>query len=248
VPVSHCGGGGFACQPAAGAPQLIHQGRKRAYTLDDLRKAQDMIGADVMAIHLNYLQEVVQPEGDTAAEGCLERIREMAHDLPCLVKETGAGISNEVAKRLKGTGIVALDVSGTGGTSFAAVEMHRAKRQGDLSLQDMGEVFFDWGIPAPVCVLEAQVGLPIIASGGVRNGLDVARGLVLGASCAGMARGILEDAMVSSKRVEKRLLQVKRELQAAMFLLGAKDVRALANKRYIVTGLTRQWIKAKKGE
>ncbi len=141
-----------------GAPQLIKQGRKKAFTLDDVKAAFDMIDADVMAIHLNYLQEVAQPEGDLRAVGCLDRIRALAKDMPCMVKETGAGISEDVALRLKGTGVVALDVSGLSGTSFAAVEMHRAKRQGDEGLAAIGELYSDWGIPAPVSVVQCPSG------------------------------------------------------------------------------------------
>ena len=110
-----------------GAPQLVKQKNKKAYGADAVRKAKELIDADYVAIHLNFLQEVVQPEGDTNACGCFDAIRELARDLPIIVKETGAGMSKETVDRLLGTGIAAIDISGMGGTSFSAVEMYRAE-------------------------------------------------------------------------------------------------------------------------
>jgi len=225
-----------------GAPQLIKQGRKKAFTLDDVKAAFDMIDADVMAFHLNYLQEAAQPEGDLRAVGCLDRIRALAREMPCMVKETGAGMSEDVALRLKGTGVVALDVSGLSGTSFAAVEMHRAKRQGDEGLAAIGELYSDWGIPAPVSVVQCQVGLPVMASGGVRHGLDLARGIVLGASCGGYARAVLPAALESAEKVKEVLTRTKRELKVAMFLTGSANIASLANKDCIITGPTKEWM------
>ena len=184
-----------------GAPQLIKQDRKKAFTVDQVKQAMEMIDADVMAIHLNFLQEAAQPEGDTNAKGCLDAIRKVAREVPSIAKETGAGISYDVAKKLKGSGIIGMDVSGTGGTSFSAVERFRAERAGNARCADIGKLFSDWGIPAPASVLEADVGLPIIASGGIEDGLQVAKVLALGAKCGGIARGVLKAAMVSPKAV-----------------------------------------------
>jgi isopentenyl-diphosphate delta-isomerase len=225
-----------------GAPQLIEQSRKKAFSLDEVRAAFDMVSADVMAIHLNYLQEVAQPEGDLRAKGCLDGIRALARSMPCMVKETGAGLSEEVALRLKGTGVMALDVSGLSGTSFSVVEMHRAKRIGDEPLAAIGQLYSDWGIPAPVSVVQAQVGLPVMASGGVRHGLDLARGIVLGASCGGMARALLPAAMESADKVKEVLLRTKRELMVAMFLTGSEDIASLAKKDCVITGPTKEWM------
>ena len=108
--------------------------------------------------------------------------------------------------RLKGSGIVGMDISGTGGTGFSAVERFRAERAGNARCADIGRLFTDWGIPAPASVLGADVGLPMIASGGIEDGLQVAKALALGAACGGIARGVLKDAMVSSKAVEERLI------------------------------------------
>lgn len=230
-----------------GAPQLIEQRKKVAFTLDQVRQAKDMVDAHVMAIHLNYLQEVAQPEGDTNAAGCMARIKDVAKEMPTILKETGAGISKETAARVKGTGIVGMDVSGVSGTSFAAVEMYRAKAMNDKRCAALGEVFFDWGIPAPAAVLEANVGLPLIASGGVLNGLHAACGLAMGASAAGIARTILPAAVQSTQAVKERLTQIHDELKVALFLTGSRDLKALTKKQYILTGRTREWVEQRRG-
>ena len=129
-----------------GAPQLIKQRRKKAFTVDQVKQAMEIIDADVMAIHLNFLQEVAQPEGDTNAKGCLDAVRKVAREVPCIAKETGAGISHRVAMKLKGSGIIGMDISGMGGTSFSAVEMFRAERAGNARCADIGRLFSDWGI------------------------------------------------------------------------------------------------------
>ena len=231
-----------------GAPQLIKQERKKAFTVDQVKQAMEIIDADVMAIHLNFLQEVAQPEGDTNAKGCLDAIRRVAREVPCIAKETGAGISHQVAMKLKGSGIIGMDISGTGGTSFSAVEMIRAERAGNARCADIGRLFSDWGIPAPASVLEANVGLPLIASGGMEDGLQVAKAMALGASCGGIARGVLKEAMISAKAVEEKLILIREELRAAMFLTGAIDVASLSCKDCIVTGKTAEWISEKDEE
>lgn len=231
-----------------GAPQLIKQNRKKAFSVDQVEQAMDMIDADVMAIHLNFLQEVAQPEGDTNSKGCLDAIRTVARKVPSIVKETGAGISREVAVKLKGSGIIGMDISGAGGTSFSSVERFRAERAGDMRCAAIGRLFSDWGIPAPASVLQANVGLPIIASGGVEDGLQVAKALALGAKCGGIARGVLKEAMISPKAVEDKLILIREELRAAMFLTGSANVASLSSKDCIVTGKTAEWISQKDEE
>lgn len=224
-----------------GAPQLIPQKRQRAFGIDEAQRAMDMIDADLLAIHLNFLQEVVQPEGDTRARGCYDGIRSLARYLPVLVKETGAGISRQVALRMKGIGVRGLDVSGAGGTSFSKIEGKRATMIGDRRSEGIANTFGEWGIPAPISVMWADVGLPIIASGGIVNGLQAAKSIAVGADCAGTARAVLKDALVSSEAVETRLVQMIDELRIAMFLTGAKDVRELGSSSYALTGTTRDW-------
>jgi len=225
-----------------GAPQLVKQRRKEAFRKDAMKTALDMIDADLLGIHLNFLQEIVQPEGETNAKGCLSAIREIAREFPVIVKETGAGISNEVALKLKGTGIRGIDVSGTGGTSFSAVEMYRSERMGDARGVAIGETFREWGIPAPVSVIWANVGLPLIASGGIGNGVHVAKGIVLGAKCAGVARSVLREALESPESVERKLALILEEFRGAMFLTGSRSVGELSKKDYIMTGAVKDWI------
>lgn len=224
-----------------GAPQLIPQRDKRAFGAEDARKALDMIGGDVLAVHLNFLQEAAQPEGDTRARGCHEAIRSLAREVPLIVKETGAGISREVALRLKGIGVRGLDISGTGGTSFSKVEALRSHAQGDRKCAAIGRTFGEWGIPAPISVRWASVGLPIIASGGIADGHQAAKSIVVGAQCAGTARAVLKEAIVSSQEVEGKLRLMLDEFRTAMFLTGSSSIAELASRDFILTGPTREW-------
>ncbi len=164
-----------------GAPQLV-----QGYGVKEAEKAVEMIEADGLAIHLNPLQEAVQPEGEANYAGVLQEIEEIAEKLqvPIIVKETGAGVSSEVAKKLEKVGVKSVDVSGVGGTSWAAVEYYRAKTVKDVFHQQLGESFWDWGIPTVASLVEVSQStkLTVIASGGVRTGKDVAKTLALGAS------------------------------------------------------------------
>ncbi len=226
-----------------GAPQLIKQKKKKAYGVEDINKAKDLIDADYVAIHLNFLQEVVQPEGDTNAKRCYDAIRDIAREVPIIVKETGAGISNDTLERIEGIGINGVDLAGMGGTSFSAVELYRARDSNNSILSSLGETFFDWGIPTPVSVLTADTNLPLIASGGVRTGLDVARAIVLGASCAGAANLVLKEAMESANAVKNKLTIIREELRAAMLLTGSADLEELSNKKYVLLGQTSEWMR-----
>ncbi|MDR3074476.1 MAG: type 2 isopentenyl-diphosphate Delta-isomerase [Candidatus Methanoplasma sp.] len=225
-----------------GAPQLVRQHSKDRFSSEDIGRAKDLVDADVMAIHLNFLQEVIQPEGDTNARGCFDAIRDIAKEHRTIVKETGAGISREVASRLKGTGIIGMDISGAGGTSFSAVELYRAMAGNDIIRTNMGESFFDWGIPSPVSLMEAKNGLPIIASGGILDGIHVASSIAMGASCAGAAHAVLREATESSDAVIEKLTLIREELRAAMLLTGSENIKQLSGARYIVLGQTKQWL------
>jgi isopentenyl-diphosphate Delta-isomerase len=227
-----------------GAPQIIPQGEgDPVITVAEAREAMDLIGADLLAIHLNFLQEMVQPEGDRKARGAVAEIGRLAHFLPVLVKETGAGISRSVAERLRDQGVRGFDVSGTGGTSFAAVEHHRAVEKGALREARVGKTFWDWGIPSPVSLRQlVPLGLPLIASGGIRSGLDVARAVVLGATAAGTAGGILRAASTGYQETKAELEILVHEFKVAMFLTGSRTVREMQRAPYVLTGETREWL------
>ncbi len=225
-----------------GAPQLVKQKTKDRFYKEDIAKAKELVDADLVAIHLNFLQEVIQPEGDTNSVGCYDAIRDIARDFPIIVKETGAGISSEVAMRLKGTGIQGMDIAGMGGTSFSAVEIYRAMKAGDEIRSSMGETFFDWGIPSPVSLIEARNGLPIIASGGILDGIHVASTIAMGASCAGVAHSVLREATESSEAVERKLTLIREELRAAMMLTGSSNIKQLSKARYVIMGESKEWL------
>lgn len=225
-----------------GAPQFVTQKDRAPYDIDEAIKAMKMIDADILAIHLNYLQEVVMPEGDTFGKGCLLAIKKLALQMPVLVKETGAGISYEVAVQLRKCGVKGIDVGGLGGTSFSAVEYYRAKNFKDRKGERLGSTFWNWGIPTPVSLILADVGLPLIATGGIRNGLDIARAMVLGASACGLAGKILGASKESSRAVKDELELIIEELRAAMFLTSSKNLVELSKKEFVVTGKTSEWI------
>ncbi|MFZ0830913.1 MAG: type 2 isopentenyl-diphosphate Delta-isomerase [Thermoplasmata archaeon] len=227
-----------------GAPQIIAQSPgDRVIGLPEARAAMELIGAQGLAIHLNFLQEMVQPEGDRRARGCLEQIHQLARDLPVLAKETGAGLSRFVGDRLKVAGVRAFDVSGTGGTSFAAVEHHRAVAQGANREARVGRTFWNWGIPSPVAVRElVPLEMPIVASGGIRSGLDMARAVALGATAAGIAGGVLRAAATGYKEARGELEQIIYELKVAMFLTGSRTVEELRRTRYTLIGETHEWL------
>lgn len=215
-----------------GASQIVLWDKKKI--LENVEKIVEMIDADILAVCLNFLQEVIQPEGETHAEGCLETIDMLSKEFsrPILVKESGAGISYDVADRLKKTKIAAIDVGGAGGTSFSAVEYYRAKNKGDMHNMREGQTFWDWGIPTPTSLLEVGEStnwdIPIIATGGIRNGLDVAKALVLGAKAAGIAHTLLKPATQNKQSTIFELDIIIKELRTAMFLIGADNVEKLS--------------------
>ena len=226
-----------------GAPQLVEQHSKDKFTPEMVGQAKDLIDADIVAIHLNFLQEVVQPEGDTNAMGCRDAIRGLAREFPIMIKETGAGISADGAQRVKGIGVRGIDIAGMGGTSFSAVELYRAMDAQDDIRTCMGETFFDWGIPSPVSLWQCRdCGLPLIASGGVLDGIHVAASIAMGASSAGVANVILKEATQSAKAVMDKLTIIREELKAAMLLTGCKNLSELSKARHVILGETKQWM------
>ena len=184
-----------------------------------------MVEAHALCIHLNYLQEAVQPEGDTVAKGGLSAIRRVAKALkvPLVAKETGAGISVKAATALVDVGVKAIDVGGLGGTSFSAVEHWRALEQKDPLKARLGRTFWDWGLPTPATVREVRVahpGLPLVATGGLRSGLDALRALACGANVAGFAGHLFRAAAEGPRGATSELGNIKEELKTGLFLLG----------------------------
>jgi isopentenyl-diphosphate delta-isomerase len=221
----------------------------RSYEIKEVERAIEMIDADALAVHLNPLQEAVQPEGQTNFKGVLEKIRELAEklDVPIITKETGAGIAAEEAKKLEAAGVKAIDVSGSGGTSFAAVEYYRTKDKENTFQGTLGEAFWDWGIPTAISVVEVSqaVKIPVIASGGVRSGMDMAKALALGASLTSLSHPILKAAVKGDKETETVLSILIEELRNTMFLVGAKSVEDLQKVPVVVTGKTAEWLRAR---
>ena len=227
-----------------GGIQLIN-----GYDLKEVKKAIEMIDADAVAIHLNALQEAVQPEGQTNFRGVLAKIGEIARELdkPVIVKETGSGIAAEDARKLEAAGVKGIDVGGAGGTSFAAVEYYRAEGQENSVQRVLGDFFWDWGIPTVVSLAETTqtVKISVIASGGVRNGADIAKALALNASLASVSQPALEAAVKGAKDTENMLSLLIEELRNVMFLVGAEKVEHLAKAPIVVTGKTAEWLKTR---
>ncbi|HEY9217253.1 MAG TPA: type 2 isopentenyl-diphosphate Delta-isomerase [Phenylobacterium sp.] len=207
-----------------GAAQLL-----RGYGLDEARRAVEMIGADALIIHLNPLQESVQPGGDTRWKGVLAAIEALVREfeVPLIVKEVGYGLSGEVARRLEGVGVDALDVAGSGGTAWALIEGHRASSDADA---EVARAFEDWGIPTPRAIAAVRAAcptLPIIGSGGIRNGVDAAKAIALGANLVGQAGQVLPAAMVSPEAVMGHFEVMARQLRIACFATGSADLAGL---------------------
>lgn len=228
-----------------GVSQLVDQPDRAALGASDVLRAIDMIDANAIAIHLNFLEELVQPEGERNAQGCAPALEGLSTrlSLPILAKETGAGLSRATAQRLAGMGMAGLDVGGSGGTNFARIESVRAERRHDVRRMQIGSTFGSWGIPTPVSVLGARVtDLPLVATGGVRSGLDAAKALALGATAVGVGRPMLAAAMDGDQAVDAWLEQFQDELRAAVWLTGCQRPTELSSRPLVVGGRTRQWL------
>ena len=206
-----------------GAVQLNY-----GYTVEHCRRAVTMIGADGLILHLNVLQEAVQPEGNRNFRGLVDKIAAVCRELevPVVAKEVGNGISVDVAVRLQRAGIKAIDVAGRGGTSWSAVEAQRAAQQG----KPVDRTFADWGIPteeALVSVRQALPEIPLIASGGIRTGLDIAKSIALGADIAAMGQPLLAAALESPDKVVEFLAGVIHDLKVTMLCVGVANLAAL---------------------
>lgn len=207
-----------------GAVQLVH-----GMGLDDARRAVDALEADALILHLNPLQEALQHGGDRNWLGVEAAIEGLARALPVpvIAKEVGSGLSGAVARRLAACGVAAIDVAGAGGTSWAAVEGNRAPAPGGQSL---GEIFRNWGIPTARCLAEVSEtcpGVPLIASGGIRHGLDGAKSIRLGATLVGQAASLLGPAMSGTEAVIAHVEAFATALRIACLATGSRNLAAL---------------------
>ena len=222
----------------------------KGLTTDEARTIVRMIRANALVIHLNPLQELIQPEGEPRYKGVLGKIADIANtiDIPVIVKEVGAGISREVAVKLEMAGVSAINVAGSGGTSWAGVEKLRADSSNDKLKSRLGDLFWDWGIPTASSLIEVRksVRLPLIASGGLRNGLEAAKCIALGANMAAMAFPFLRAAAESRESVFAFADLLLAELKSTMFLVGAKNISSLSSSRYILTGPLAQEVSSHK--
>jgi isopentenyl-diphosphate delta-isomerase len=207
-----------------GAVQLNY-----GYGIDECRRAVEMVEADALVLHLNPLQEALQPQGDTNFSGLLNKIETICTDLsvPVIVKEVGWGISAPTAKALVDAGVRCIDVAGAGGTSWSQVEMHRAESEAQARL---AAKFINWGIPTTRALTDVRKSLPdipLIASGGLRTGTDIAKCISLGANLAGLASPFLKAAIHSTEAVIFVIDQLTAELRVCMFGTGSENIEAL---------------------
>jgi len=225
-----------------GCPQL-----SLGWGVEEARRCIEMVEADALAIHMNPLQEAVQVGGETRYRGILSRIRELAETFktPIIMKETGCGVSAEDARHIEEAGAEAIDVSGAGGTSWAIVEHHIAREVGDRGREALGKALGNWGIPTAISIVEVSqsTGLRVIASGGIRTGLDIAKAIALGADAVGIAKPFLHRAVEGLDSVRNYILELIRELRTVMFLVGARDVEELRRTPIVITGKTAEWLR-----
>ena len=221
------------------APNCLLVGNIGAPQLNLADKAVEILDADMLAIHLNPLQESIQPEGDLNANGYTDMIKEITQSvgIPIIAKETGCGISAESAKTLVDAGVDYIDIEGAGGTSWAAVETYRSDDK------YFGELFWDWGIPTAVSTAEVvnACNIPIISSGGIRNGLEAAKAIALGADAVGMALPFLKNCN-SQESLNSFIEKFNESLRIAMFLVGASNIEELKQTNLVIRGKTREWL------
>jgi isopentenyl-diphosphate delta-isomerase len=213
-----------------GAVQLNY-----GYGIDECRRAVEMIDGDALILHLNPLQEALQPEGDVDFSDLLRKIENVCSqlDVPVIAKEVGWGISPAVARLLVEAGVAVIDIAGAGGTSWSQVEMHRAQNEAQAQ---RAAKFITWGIPtvdALVGVREALPDVPLIASGGLRTGVDVAKCLALGANICALASPFLKAAAQSTETVCKVLRQLGDEIRICMFATGSRSIETLRHTEFI---------------
>lgn len=207
-----------------GAVQLNY-----GYSLEHCQRAVDMAEADALILHFNVLQEAVQPEGDLNWSGLLKKVEQVTKALPVpvIAKEVGWGFAPNTVRQLRDAGVAAIDVAGAGGTSWSEVEYHRAPTSFHARV---AAAFADWGIPTSDAIqyaVQNAPDLPVIASGGLRSGLDIAKSIALGATLGGLAGPFLKSAMLSVENVEQTIEELTAQLQVTMFVAGVSNIEEL---------------------
>jgi len=213
-----------------GAVQLNY-----GYGIDQCRRAVDMIQADALIFHFNPLQEAVQDAGDTNFAGLAGKIEEVCRkiEVPVIAKEVGWGISERTARLLADCGVQAIDVAGAGGTSWSQVEMHRAP---DEFTRELAATFVGWGIPTAESILNVKKAVPnmtAFASGGIKDGLDIAKCIALGATLGGMAGQFLKAAAFSTEQAVEMIKLTKRQIEVTMFAAGVGSLDDLKEGKLI---------------
>ncbi len=217
----------------------------------EVERLIDMVRADALAIHLNPLQEAVQLEGEPFYRGFLNKAREVIEscEVPVIAKETGAGISKEAAEKIVKTGFSAIDVGGLGGTSFSKIEYYRAVNNKEKELAAISKTFGNWGIPTVLSILEVRTvtNIPLIATGGIRSGIDIAKALRLGADLVAVGRPVIQAAYKEGSLGVKRYLErLIKELRITLFLVGAKNITELRKKPIVLSLRIIEWAKQRK--
>lgn len=208
-----------------GAVQLNY-----GFGLDECKKLIDSVDADALCLHLNPLQEAIQPEGNRNFSGLLKKIEKLVKslDVPVIIKEVGAGLSSKNVKQLAEIGVKLIDIAGVGGTSWAYIEGKRNQNSNNL-----GEIFADWGNPTPIVIKQCSNinGLDLIAGGGIRSGLDIAKAICLGAKYASMGLPFLKSATKSKESAANLLGEVINQLKIAMFASGSANLAELKEQK-----------------
>lgn len=209
----------------------------KRFNTKQIENALEYVEADALCVHINPAQELFQKEGNFDFKGSITSLEKLCKEInyPVIAKEVGFGISREVSLKLKEVGVKAIDVGGFGGTNWIMID-------GLLSERDFSS-FVDWGIPTSISVLEAKVGLPIIATGGIRSGLDIAKSIILGADMCGIALPFLRILKKQGKKgVENFIDKIQEELKIAMILTGSKNIEELKKAKYVLTGKIKDWV------
>ncbi len=230
-----------------GAAQFSNNGK---FGLEQIQKAIDLIQADAIAIHINPAQEIVQIEGDRHFQGFFQKIIEISSQLklPIILKEVGSGFCKEDAQMVQNSSLAGIDVGGLGGTSWIAVEAVRAQQKNERLCYEVGKTFWNWGIPTALSVVEVRSVMSyktLIATGGVRNGLEAAILIALGADIVGMALPFLKAAQQSEEELEFLVNKFHHELKMAMFLTGCQTLKDLRKIPIVLTGLSKEWIQSR---